>query len=495
MTETGTTPIIFGSGSEDFRQAEWLAIVLAGEWRHDYSTSLWHHWNGFRWEPDRTGQLLKTIADKAAEGIKEAELETTRKSLLKLYNVPPLKRALEALATFEGYGTDGDDWDTDPYLIGCENGVVDLRTGAMAGMGPESLVTKTTGQHYIALDLSSGVHAAMEQRCPKFWHHLLQWTSDDWGVENEDMAAFLLQWFGTALFGFTPEQKFLVMTGIGRNGKGTLKNAVMAATGDYGMQSDQNLYMRSKNGAARSDGPRADLIKLKGARVGFFSEPEGGRFNEELLKNHTGQDVINARALFSNIVSQWKATHSITFLVNDLPAVDDVGPSMIERVLVADFRLRWEGSNPNPDRRPNTRLEDELAAEAEGILALLVWAAGVWYKRYSAGQLGLILPERVIESSKHFIERNDPVVTCIEEAFEVGDGLTCAGQVAYDVYLQWHARSGADDEPVSMVRFTQALEKRGFGRYRSAATRGWKGLKPLGVMALAERGDQGDDDE
>lgn len=485
---------VFGTGAEDFRQAEWLSGALVNEWRYDYSTSLWHHWNGFRWEPDRTGQLLKHIADSAAVGIKEAELETTRKSLMKLYNVAPLKRALEALATFEGYGTDGDDWDTDPYLLGCENGVVDLRTGQMADLGPKSLVTKTTTQHYVALDLSQGFHAAVRRRCPKFWEHLLEWTSDDWGDPNEDMAAFLLQWFGTALFGFTPEQKFLVMTGIGRNGKGTLKNAVMAATGDYGMQSDQNLYMQSKHGAARSDGPRADLIKLKGARVGFFSEPEGGRFNEELLKNHTGQDVINARALFSNIISQWKATHSITFLVNNLPAVEDVGPSMVERVLVADFRLRWEGSNPDPARRPDTRLEDKLKDEAPGILALLVWAAGIWYERYSSGEVGLILPERVIESSKHFIERNDPVVTCIEEAFEVGDGFTCAGQVAYDAYMQWHARSGAEGESISLVRFTQALEKRGFSRYRDMRSRGWKGLRPIGAMRLAERGDDDDDE-
>ena len=487
--------LTFGVGSEDFRQAEWLAGVLSNEWRYDYSTKLWHHWNGFRWEPDRVGLLLQTVSTLAAKGIERAQSETLRKSLLKLFNIAPLKRALEALATFPGYGTDGDDWDTDPYLLGCENGVVDLRTGLMVELGPETLVTKTTEQHYVQFDMSGGFHAAVAKRCPKFWKYLKQWTSDDWNVENEDMAAFLLQWFGAALFGFTPEQKFLVMTGIGRNGKGTLKNVIMAATGDYGTQSDQNLYMHSKHGAARSDGPRADLIQLKGARVGFFSEPEGGRFNEDLLKNHTGQDVINARALFSNIVSQWKATHSITFLVNNLPAVEDVGPSMVERVLVADFRLRWEGSNPDPERRPNARLEDELKHEASGILALLVWAAGVWYTRYEAGVAGLVLPERVIESSKHFIERNDPVVTCLEEAFEVGDGLTCGGQAAYDAYMQWFARSGADGEAVSLVRFTQVLEKRGFTRYRANRSRGWKGLAPLGAMRLAEKGIGDDDDE
>jgi putative DNA primase/helicase len=324
-----------------------------------------------------------------------------------------------------------------------------------------------------------------------FWTFLKQITTvqgGDTATGDEDMAAFLLQWLGAGLFGFTPEQKFLILTGIGRNGKGTLKNAVLEALGDYAKQSDANLYMRSRHGAATSREARADLMDLKGTRLAFFSEPEGGRFNDELLKAHTGGDTISARPLFSNNVAHWKATHSVTFLVNDLPAVDDVGPSMSNRVLVADFQQRYEG--PNMD----TKLDEKLAGEAEGILAALVWAAGVWYSRREADLQGLVIPGRVELQSKHFIERNNPVAQAIAEAFWTGPDATCGGQVAYDTYKEWHTRSGQDGDPVSSVKFALELERAGFTRLRRINNiRGWKGLRPLGAMELADRG--GDDSE
>ena len=458
-------------GPEDYRQAEWLAQRLRLKWRYDHTAKQWHHFDGVRWKPDQTDQAhfaIRQTASRAlgAQGIGESE----QKRLWSLLQWPVQERVLKALATFPGYGTNGDEWDSDPYTMGVANGVVDLRTNSLTPATPEQNITKTT-EHPFEPIAGPGDFA---DRAPRFMEVLNQWMSGD-----EDMVAFLLFWFGASMFGFSPEQRFLLMTGIGRNGKGALKHAILEATGDYSDELDPALYMRNRFGSARSNEARADLLKLKGLRITFFSEPQGGTFNEELLKAHTGQDRISARALYSNNVQSWDPTHSINFLTNDLPAVEDVGPSMAERVMVADFRESFEGD------RQDRRLYGALEKEAEGILAILVWAASIWHARWDSESGGLILPARVVEQSKEFMERNDPVANWLNERCRRDIRAKVHSQVAYESYLEWHTQSGAPGDTFSMVKWAAQLQKKGMQKEKTRTANVWTGFSLLGAMDLA----------
>jgi putative DNA primase/helicase len=475
VTETPADEQGFGLGEKlDYQQAQWLAINLEGKWRYDHTAKRWHHWDGHRWAPDEVERIKHNVAMLAAKACMPNAQHTgmPKDVLKKLLDMGPLNRALEALATFEGYGTNGDDWDSDPFTLGVANGLVDLRTNTLVRQpSPSCLVSLTTGVKFDPItDLSEA-----RERAPRFMEVMNQWTSED-----PQMIVYLLMWFGASMFGFSPEQRFLLMTGIGRNGKGALKTAVMKAVGEYGAQFDANLYMRSKFGAARSDAARADLMALKGKRITFFSEPEGNRFNEELLKAHTGGDEIVARALYSNNVQTWSPTHSITFLVNDAPEVEDLGPSMAARVMVADFRERFDGE------REDRQLYGTLASEKEGILAILCFMAQKWWLEYDAGR-GLVIPERVREQSQKFMERNDPIADFINDRCRLGPDEKGGGQALYDAYKEWHDASGRDDEAVSNVKFAGLLEKKGFRKAKTMTGAKWTGIAPLGAMALAER--------
>lgn len=473
-------PVVFGTGVEDFRQAESLADHFEGKWRYDFSTKLWHGWNGIRWAPDNTDRLRRKVAEYAATNVIKATNDNTRKPLVKLLSLQGIDKALEALATFDGYGTDGADWDQDPFLLGCKNGIVDLRTNTLiTDPDPTMLVTKTTGRHFKPI----AGPAEWSERAPVFMGFMDQITSDD-----PSMVAFLLLWFGASLFGFTPEQRFLLMTGIGRNGKGSLQHAIMKATGDYGFAPDSNLYSRSKFGPAQAGGARADLIGLKGKRLAFLSEPDKGQFNEELLKAHTGGDPITARTLYSAKIITWEPTHSITFLVNNAPEVEDLGPSMTARVMVADFRETFDGD------KEDKSLYRKLEAEADGILAILAYAANAWYVSWDSGEGGLSLPPRVIEQSRVFMQRNDPIAQALNEAFRVGPGLKAAARLCYEAYVQWHVRSDQEGEPMSEHKFGAAMLRKGIRREKGRMYNYYIGIQPLGAMALAENGD-GDDDE
>ena len=468
-----------GKGNEDYRQAEWLAQRLRNEWRYDHTAERWHHFDGVRWAPDQTRDIHRVVAKTAGLALQKQGIgEMEQKRLFELLKWPAQERALKALATLPGYGTNGDDWDAIPWLLGTASGIVDLRLNQLVPASPEQLVTKTTG---VKFEPVAGP-AQFADAAPEFMQVMEEWMSGD-----VDMVNFLLLWFGASLFGFTPEQRFLLMVGIGRNGKGTLKHSVMRAVGEYGAQYDANLYMRAKYGAARSDQARADLIAIKGKRITFFSEPEGNRFNEELLKAHTGGDRITARALHSNNVQSWDPTHSITFLVNNAPEVEDLGPSMAARVMVADFRERYDGE------KEDKKLYGKLEREAPGILGILCWAAAAWYAAWDSGEGGLELPERVVEQSKAFMERGDALANWLNERARFGKDLEQESRLAYESYLDWHSRGNAEGEPLSMVRWAQTLQKKGFTKRKVETGVKWVGFKLLNAAQLADLGL--DDDE
>jgi putative DNA primase/helicase len=446
---------------------------LDHQWRFDHTAGKWHHWDGVRWAPDTTEKARHTVAKLAADALLETLNESGKKVLTRLLSLPAIDRALDALATFPDYATDGADWDQIPYLLGCKNGVVDLRTNTLIRKpDPTCLVTQTTHRMFNPINHPS----EFADRAPRFMEFMVEITSGD-----PEMITYLLKWFGASLFGFSPEQRFLLMIGIGRNGKGVLKHTVIKAVGEYGQQFDANLYMRSKLGAARSDGARADLMALKGKRITFFSEPEGNRFNEEMLKAHTGGDVISARALYSNNIVSWEPTHSITFLTNEAPDVDDLGPSMAARVMVADFLERFDGV------KQDRKLPDKLAGEADGVLAILCYFARDWWDEYERAGEGISLPSRVVSASKAFMERNDVVAAVIDDAFEIDPGARTPSTRLYEAYLQWHARSDRTDEAISQVRFSQALERKGFKKEKTRAGMVYVGLHPLNAWQLADK--------
>lgn len=434
--------------TEDYRQAQWLSIKFAKSWRYDYTEKQWHGWDGVRWAPDKTGKVRFAVAELAARSLNITLSSDAKKALTRLLNLQSIDKALTALASFPDYGTDGSDWDQIPYYLGCTNGVVDLRTNTLdPAPTPDCLVTKTTGHAFRPINDPS----EFTERAPLFMNFMYEIMSGD-----DEMVLFLLEWFGASVFGFSPEQRFLLLKGVGRNGKGALKHSVMAATGDYGAQPDANVYMRSKFGSPSAAGARPELMALKGKRIGFFSEPEGGHFNEELLKAHTGGDIITARALYSNNIISWEPTHSITFLVNNAPELEDLGPSMGSRVMVADFRERYE------DAKEDKKLYEKLQREGDGILAILCWAAKWWYEQWETGTGGITIPERVREQSKAFMDRGDPVARFINEQCRTGAGEHAAAGLLYEAYSNWHYVADEEGDPLTKNKFASALERKGF---------------------------------
>jgi phage/plasmid-associated DNA primase len=156
--------------------------------------------------------------------------------------------------------------------------------------------------------------------------------------------------------------------------------------------------------------------------------------------------------------------------------------------MVADFRHRFEGE------AEDKTLYSAMTEEREGILAILARAASWWYEIWASDGGGLTLPPRVVDQSREFVERHDPIADCLREVFTLHPDQQTTAHKAYETYLQWHARSGRPDEAVSMVRFSLALEKKGFRKIKGRSANIYIGLRSTADIIAEAREAEDDDD-
>lgn len=400
--------------------------------RYDHSTSMWHIWNGVRWAPDRKTEVIDLVRQCVFNWVRDAEGSGHDiKPLLPMLDYSKKVAVLKTLASMPGIAMDGHEWDQHPELIGFENGVLDLRTLILDGTpDPKLLISRSTG-----VDWDPNADFG------PFINFVQDIMSGD-----PDLTDYLLRILGYSMIGTNREQKFWMWVGSGQNGKGVLARTVTKALNDYAATPPDTLYMKTRYGAASSDKPRPELLKLEGARFTYMSEPQGGQFNEEMLKAHTGNDPIEGRTLYAKTFKTFEPTHKIVFLTNNPPRTDDVGPSMQRRV-----RIVWFEQDYRDPSRDDKFLEDRLkeTANLQGALRAMAVAAQMYLTS------GLPEPKKVLDWSAAYIAENDPISSFVGEMCVSGDGEEAPAGQMWKAFDGWCERNGV--EKMSMTGFGLAL--------------------------------------
>lgn len=444
-----------------------LQVGFGEDVRYDHLRTRWLIWNGVRWRPDRTRLVFDMVRDYGAKLMEAAEDLSKepgdfRKMLLPVFDTGKKESILKGLSARRDIAMTGNEWDQDGYLVGFENGIMDLRDGQWYAQPDSSVMVSK----------SVGVDWDPAAECPTF-----DWFLADIMGGDEAMTRYLRRLIGYSLLGLQTEQKFWMWVGRGSNGKGVLARTLHHVLGDYADAPSDTLYMRTRLGAARSDAARPDLMRLQSVRFTYMSEPPGGQFNEEMLKAHTGEDSIIARDLYGKAAEMavFTPTHKIVFLTNDPPKTDDVGISMRRRVRVVQFEQDY---SVNPDRT----LEDRLKAEKAGILNLCIREALTWIAE------GLPEPPQVTRWSEEYIEENDPLAAFIAERCEVGRQLQGTASSLWGSYEDWIAKRG--QESMSRTGFGLALGRR-FDKFHAHGGAVYRGIRAKSAVELAS----GDDDD
>lgn len=113
----------------------------------------------------------------------------------------------------------GNEIDREPWLLACDNGVVNLKTGEGRDGRPEDYLYRHAAAQWRTLD----------EPAPAWEHFLAQVMDEDHldPKEGRPMCEFLQRLLGHAIVGDTYEHIFTVFEGMGRNGKGVIQRMMI----------------------------------------------------------------------------------------------------------------------------------------------------------------------------------------------------------------------------------------------------------------------------
>jgi putative DNA primase/helicase len=204
------------------------------------------------------------------------------------------------------------------------------------------------------------------------------------------LLLFVYRWLGYCLTGIMREQVFVFIWGQGGSGKGTLFDTVKKIMGDYADTAPMETFTASKGGYDRHPVEREDL---RGPRLVTASETQEGRvWNEQLIKEVTGQDPIKARGMRENF-SSFVPVCKLMFSGNHKPKLLSVGWEIRRRLLVIEANTR--------PRKIDQELREHLEDELPGIAWKILRGCLKWQKQ------GLRPPQAIAEASEEYFQTQD----------------------------------------------------------------------------------------
>jgi len=463
---------------EEYGDAKLLTHLYQNRLVYDHSEKAWYLWNGHAWTLDRTDHIKQLLAGQGgaqymfhmaelnkrlARERDENEMAKLKKTIDELYKrtkdlhkVRRTKNALEFAQSF--VGITGDEWDADPWLLGVENGVIDLKTGELRPGQPHDYIRTVAPTRYEGLDTPS-------PRWDKFIREILAENKGQ-PIDDEELVSYAQQLLGYSLTGFSIEAVLPILWGEGRNGKDTLLETLAAVLGPYAKSVSKSVLVA---GDSRTGAATPHLMDLQGRRLVWVSETnEGEQLNASQVKLITGGGQVTGRPLYGQMRT-FHPTHLLLLITNNRPHAPADDQAIWDRISLIPFEWRFvdHPSEPN-ERKRKPHLVNELKQEASGILAWLVRGCLEWQKH------GLLQPERVKLATESYRDEEDTLGAFFEDRCILADNVQVGAGELYQAYSQW-ALAMNISKPLAGTTFGKRMKKR-FAREHTEAGRIYRGI-------------------
>ena len=408
----------------------------------------WYVWNVHHWKPthihqveasvEQVGDTYRTVAAHYEQLAKEAaeggdnersnHLRGKAELLQKRASWLNSSRGVNACVKFTLANSDPlistpDIWDTDPWLLGVANGVVDLRTGEHRPGRPDDYLLRCCPVEW------KGLH----EPAP-LWEKTLQQIIG----ASEGVLPWLHKVLGYAITGQSSEPLFLMLYGErGRNGKTVLMETLKKVLGPY-MGSVPAELLLDRKIPKDPDSASPTIMNMKGMRIIWASETnENRRFSTAQVKLLSGSDSLTGRYLWDKQNTEFRPTHTLFLLTNFLPAAPAHDLPFWERLKLINFPFRFVDQPKGELELPrNPHLERELEAEFPGILAWLVRGCLLYRAE------GLLAPAAVTKATEQYrVDEDDMqlfVDQCLEDSPSAEDRINATE--LYEVFKEWYKK-------------------------------------------------------
>ena len=180
--------------------------------------------------------------------------------------------------------------DTNPYLLCFNNGVVDFKNKTHRKGQPDDYISKCTNIDFTPLDQIKDQQTINE---------INQFIDQLFPIV--DLREYMWQHMASCLIGTNENQTFNIYTGSGCNGKSKLVDLLGKALGNYKATVPTTLITQTRNSIGSTS---SEVVQLVGTRLVVMSEPsKGEKINEGIMKEITGGDPIQGRALFKEAIT------------------------------------------------------------------------------------------------------------------------------------------------------------------------------------------------
>jgi P4 family phage/plasmid primase-like protien len=450
----------------DLGNAERLVAIFGEDLRYVGQWSRWLIWTGRRWQEDDTGSVMRFARMTARQIYRDvkAECEQQRKmELARFAAKSESERALKAMVNLarsdKAVAIRPSDLDEKGWLLNCQNGTVELRTGKHHEHRREDMLTKIAPVEYDP-----------NAKCD-LWLRFL----DEIFAGDAELIRFIQQYLGMALTGDVREQILVIFNGVGSNGKSVVIETILGLMGDYATTAAPDILTSSVLG--RHPTETADLA---GRRFVVSSETdEGKRMRVAFIKQATGDGAMKARRMREDFW-EFQRQFKLLLVTNNLPGVREGTHAIWRRIKVVPF------SQTIPDDKQDRTLVAKLRNEWPGILAWAVCGCLDWQKN------GLRFPKAVELASRAYRQREDLIEQFVEDCCEMGSSPTFAvtRTAIRKAYGKW---AKGIDERATLTRnafYERLRELSGVQEHRTTSTRGFVGIRltrPSEFLVFEER--------
>jgi len=343
----------------DTSNAEMMLESFGGKIRFDHRRNRWLIWKGHRWQPDDDGSITRLAIESARKRYQEAvligdtkEREQASKWAIQSENRQKVESTIALTKVLKPIADNGDNWDSDNFLLSCPNGIVNLKTGKLRKGKPEDRITMSTETEY-----------KPRAKAPR-WEQFI----DEIFQGNKDLSKYVHKALGYSITGDTSEQAAFFNFGSGANGKSVMFKTIRTILGDYAHDAPASLLQRGYNKSTN------DVAATECKRFLVSSEAlSTSKIDEQRLKAWTGGDRVSARYLYSEFFD-FEPTVKPWLFVNHKPRVDDDSFGFWRRVKLIPFNAIFTGKTDDKE------LYNKLKLEHEGILVWLVKGCLLWKK-------------------------------------------------------------------------------------------------------------------
>ena len=333
------------------------------------------------------------------------------------------------------------DFDSDPYLLNCRNGVYDMREQRFRFAKPDDYFTLSVSCNY-----PTGITT---HRCDR-WHTFV----DEIMEGDKEKAAFLQRALGYSLLGVNREECMFLAYGRTRSGKGTLFNTIAKVLGmgtdtGYGGSINSSLVCESKFKDKDYNAPEPMLADTVGIRYLTLSETKkGALLDVNAIKSLTGRDPRKTRQLhcpaftFTPQFTMWLST-------NFLPKVNDDTLFKSDRIWVIEFNKHFDGD----DRDFGLK---EIFEDKDNQSVILKWLLD-GYGMYVAQ--GLNPPACVREATARYARINDRILCFKEDCLEDAPGEKVSRGLMYSKYKEWCEDEERNFNALGTTSFYNEMER------------------------------------